>query len=85
MSPSLLGSNVDSVALTAPKETDMQDWKLSPLPIVMLRGWDYHEAPHRREISEAIRPRRSVVRRGVAIIRRLLATSERPTSGEALP
>lgn len=62
----------------------MHDWKLSPVPI-MLRGRAYHESQHRREISEATRPWRSVVRRGVATIRRLLATSGQPTSGEALP
>jgi hypothetical protein len=63
----------------------MQDWKLSPLPIVMLRGWAYHESQHRREIPEATRPWRSVVRRGVATIGRLLPTSRQPTSREALP
>jgi hypothetical protein len=62
----------------------MHDWKLSPLPILMLRGWAYHESQHRREIPEATRPWRSVVRRGVATIRRLLPTSGRPTSREAL-
>ncbi len=63
----------------------MHDWKLSPLPIIMLPGWAYHESQHRREIPEATRPWRSVVRRGVATIRRLLATSGRPRSCEALP
>jgi hypothetical protein len=63
----------------------VHDWKLSPLPITMLRGWAYQESQHRREVPEAARPWRSVVRRGVATIRRLLATSGRPTSGEALP
>ena len=58
----------------------MHDWKSSPLPIVMLRGWAYHEAQHQREIPEATRPLRSVVRRGVATIRRLLATSRAATS-----
>jgi hypothetical protein len=61
------------------------DWKSSPLPIVMLRGWAYHEARHQPEIPDATRPLRSVVRRGVATIRRLLATSGPPTSREALP
>ena len=50
----------------------MQDWKMSSLPIVTLRGWGYHEAPHRRQTSKARRPWRSVVRRGVAIISGLL-------------
>ena len=63
----------------------MHDWKLSPLPIVTLRGWAYHESPHRREIPEATRPWGSVVRRGVATIHRLLASSGPPTSCEALP
>jgi hypothetical protein len=63
----------------------MHDWKLSPLPIIMLRGWAYHESQHQREVSEATRPRRSVVRRGVAAIRRLVATSGQSTSCEALP
>jgi hypothetical protein len=62
----------------------VHDWKLSPLPIVMLRGWAY-ESQHRREIPEATRPWRSIVRRGVATIHRLLATSGRPTSYKALP
>jgi hypothetical protein len=53
----------------------MHDWKLSPLPTSMLRGWAYQEPQHRREIPEARRPWRSVVRRGVAIISRLVATS----------
>jgi hypothetical protein len=47
----------------------MHDWKLSPLPIIMLRGWAYHESQHRREIPEATGQWRSVVRRGVATIR----------------
>jgi hypothetical protein len=63
----------------------MSDWKLSPLQISMLPGWGYHESQGRREIPEAPRPWRSVVRRGVATIRRLLATSGQPTSREALP
>ena len=85
MQPSLLGSNVDSVALTGAKETDVQDWKLSPLPSSMLRGWAYRESQHRREVLEAARPWRSVVRRGVATIRRLVAKSGQPTLREALP
>jgi hypothetical protein len=63
----------------------MHDWKLSPLPSTMLRGWADHESQPRREVREGARPWRSVVRRGVATIRRLLATSRQPTSGEALP
>ena len=51
----------------------MHDWKLSPLPTTMLGGWAYHESQHRREIPETTRPWRSVVRRGVATIRWLLA------------
>ena len=53
----------------------MHDWKLSPLPIITLRNWGYHEAPQRQESSKASRPWRSVVRTGVATIGRLLATS----------
>jgi hypothetical protein len=64
-----------SVARTGAKETDMYDWKLSPLPIITLRGWGYREQQHRRGISKTARPWRSVVRSGVAIIGRLLATS----------
>ena len=63
----------------------MHDWKLSPLPTSMLRGWADHESLHRREIPEATRPWRSVVRRGGATIRRLLAGGEQPMSHEALP
>ena len=63
----------------------MHDWKLSPLPIITLRGWAYHESQHQREVPEATRPWRSIVRRGVATIQKLLATSGQPTSGEALP
>ncbi len=63
----------------------MHDWKLSPLPIITLRGWAYHESQHRREIRQATRPWGSGVRRGVATIHRLLATSGQPTSCEALP
>ena len=59
----------------------MHDWKLSPLPTIMLGGWAYHESQHRREVPEARRPWRSLARRGVATIRRLLATGGRPTSG----
>jgi hypothetical protein len=58
----------------------MHDWKLSPLPIIMLRGWAYHESQHRREISEATRPWRSIVRRGIATIRRVLAPTDKPPS-----
>jgi hypothetical protein len=61
----------------------MHDWKLNSLPTIMLRGWAYQESQQRREIPEATRPWRSVVRRGVATIRRL-ATSGRPTSHQAL-
>jgi hypothetical protein len=63
----------------------MQDWKLSPLPIVMLRGWAYHQAPPPQTTSKPRRPRRSVVRRGAAIISGLLTTSWRRRSGEAFP
>jgi hypothetical protein len=63
----------------------MHDWKAGSLPIVTLRGWAYHQARHQPEFSDATRPLRSVVRRGAARIRRLLATSGPPTSGEALP
>jgi len=63
----------------------VHDWKSSPLPIVVLRGWAYDQAQHQPEIPDATRPLRSVVRRGVATIRRLLATSGPPMSGEALP
>jgi hypothetical protein len=63
----------------------VHDWKSSPLPIVMLRGWAYHEARHQPETPDATRPLRSVVARGVAAVRRLLAASGLPTSGEALP
>jgi hypothetical protein len=75
MEPSLLGSNVNAVAFTETKETEVHDWKLSPLPIVTLRGWAYHKSQHRRETSKARRPWRSVVRRGAATIRGLLATT----------
>jgi hypothetical protein len=85
MYPGLLGSNVDSNAIAGAKETEMHDWKLTPLPSVMLRGWAYHESQHRREVPEARRPWRSLARRGVATIRRLLATTGRATSGGALP
>jgi hypothetical protein len=51
----------------------MHDWKLSPLPSSMLRGWAYHEPPHRRETPQARRPWRSLGGRGVTTIRRLLA------------
>jgi hypothetical protein len=53
----------------------MLDWKLSSLPIITLRGWAYDESQHQREIPEATRPWGSIVRRGVATIQRLLATS----------
>jgi hypothetical protein len=51
----------------------MQDWKATPLPIVTLRGWGYHEARHRRRTSKARRPRRGIVRRAAAIVGGLLA------------
>ena len=63
----------------------MHDWKLSPLATSMLGGWAYHESQHRREVRQAMRPWRSLVGLGMATIRRLLATSGPPTSGEALP
>jgi hypothetical protein len=63
----------------------MHDWKLSPLPIVTLRGWAYHEPQRRREVPEAKRPWRSLVGHGVATIRRLLAASGQPPSRAALP
>ena len=85
MYPGLLSSNVDAVAYTGAKETDVHDWKLSPLPGIMLRGWDHHESQRRREVPEAKRPWRSLVGHGVAIVRRLLATSGQPPSRAALP
>ena len=63
----------------------MHDWKLSPLPGVMLGGWAYHEAQHQREVPEATHPWRSLVGHGVATIRRLLAASGQPPSHAALP
>jgi hypothetical protein len=54
----------------------MHDWKLSPLPSSMLRGWADHESQHRRKVPEAARPWRSLVGRGVATIRRLLVRRE---------
>jgi hypothetical protein len=63
----------------------MHDWKLSPLPTIMLGGWAYNESQDRRDIPEATRPWRSLVGHGVTIIRRLLATSAQPTSCAALP
>ena len=85
MYPGLLSSNVDSNAVAGAKGTEMQDWKLTPLPSVMLRGWAYHESQHRWKVREARRPWRSLARRGVATIRRLLATTGPPRSGGALP
>jgi hypothetical protein len=63
----------------------MHDWKLSPLPGIMLGGWADHEAQHRREVPEAKRPWRSLVGHGVATIRRLLAASGQPPSRAAVP
>jgi len=63
----------------------VHDWKSNPLPIVALRGWAYHEARRQRELPDPTRRLRSVVGRGVATIRRLLATSGLPASGEAFP
>jgi hypothetical protein len=63
----------------------MHDWKLSPLPIITLRGWAYDEAQHRREIPQATHPWRSLVGHGVATIRRWLARREKPGSRAALP
>jgi hypothetical protein len=51
----------------------MQDWKAGSIPIVMLRGWCYDQAQRRREASNAPRPWRSIIRRGVAVIGGLLA------------
>ena len=85
MYPGLLGSNVDSTAIAGAKETEMHDWKLSRLPSVLLGGWAYHESQQRREVADARRLWRSLARRGVATIRRLVATGGRPTSGAALP
>jgi hypothetical protein len=79
MSPVLLGSTVDRDARTGAKEIDVNDWKLGPLPGMLPRAWDDQEA----RVPRA--PRRwSVVRRGLATIRRLLAAGS-PRSGEALP
>jgi hypothetical protein len=49
----------------------MNDWKLSPMPIVMLRGWGFHESPHRLS---------GITLRGLFALRR-----RRTTSREALP
>jgi len=57
----------------------MQDWKLDPLPIVMLRGWEYHGSPRRRK-PETERSVRRAVRRRVAVVGGLLAASSRTTS-----
>jgi hypothetical protein len=62
----------------------MNNWKLSPIPIVMLRGWSFQESQHRGKTSEPWRRTRPV-RLGAFSIRRLLAASRRTTSREALP
>jgi hypothetical protein len=69
-----------SVAVIEARETDMNDWKLSPMPIVMLRGWAYDETPHRRTTSKHARPTRRAARFGTAMIRGLCATIVRTTS-----
>jgi hypothetical protein len=61
--------------------TDMNDWKLGPLPIASLDRWGYSE-PRRR--PRAPRPRRSVIRRVVAAVRRLVADRPRTPSREVL-
>jgi hypothetical protein len=53
----------------------MHDWKLGALAIATLPGWGYHESQHRPNTPKARRPRRSVVRRGIATILRLLAST----------
>jgi hypothetical protein len=74
----LLGSSVD-LGRTSSKGTDMQNWKLDTLPIVMLRGWDYDGSPPR---GKAV-PKRSVrraVRRRVTAVGGLLSATSRTTS-----
>jgi hypothetical protein len=64
------------------KETDMNDWKLSPMPIVMLRGWAFHEVPRRRESR---RTTRRAIRFAANAFRGLVATGRRTSSREAFP
>lgn len=79
MSPGLLGSTVVSDERTGAEENDVNDWKLGQLPGMLPSAFDDREArtPHG--------PRwwQSAARRGVAAVRRLLATSW-PASGKAL-
>ena len=58
----------------------MNDWKLSPMPIVMLRGWAYDESLNPRRTSKRARPTRRVASLGTATIRGLFAVSVRTTS-----
>jgi hypothetical protein len=59
----------------------MNDWKLNPVPIVMLRGWAFHESQHQR----SSRPKARRIRLAATTIRGLFALSRRTTSREALP
>jgi hypothetical protein len=62
----------------------MNDWKLNPMPIVMLRGWAFHESQDRRKTSKSRRTTRPV-RFGAISLRGLFAAGRRTTSREALP
>ena len=57
----------------------MQDWKLDPLPIVTLRGWDYHGS-HPRRKAEPKRSVRRAVRRRVTAAGGLANATSRTTS-----
>jgi hypothetical protein len=61
----------------------MYDSKLNALVVVALPGWGYHEMSQGGGIRKARHPLRSVVRRWVPGVRRLLATSSR--SHETVP
>ena len=82
MSRDLLGSIVGLSRTHRARETDMNDWKLSPMPIVMLRGWAFHEAPPRRESR---RSTRRAIRFAANAFRGLVAGGRRTSSREALP
>jgi hypothetical protein len=78
----LLGSIVGLSRTHDARETDMNNWKLNPMPVVTLRGWAFHESQHRRESR---RTTRRVIRFATNAFRGVVAAGRRTTSREALP
>jgi hypothetical protein len=75
-----LGSIVGLSRTHHARGTDLNNWKLNPMPIVTLRGWAFRESEHQQSSRTA-----RLIRLVATTIRGLFAARRRTTSREALP